>query len=45
MKQVLPARSGLAGLFVYAVVITVSAVIVIVWRGGLAERTGAKPRG
>ncbi len=43
VKTYLPAGSGLVGLFVYAVVITVMAVMVITWLGRLAQRTGAKP--
>ena len=40
VKQMLPGQSGLAGLFVYAVVITVIAVLVITWLGRAAERAG-----
>ena len=43
VKAYLPAGSGLIGLFVYAVVITVMAVMVITWLGRLAQRAGAKP--
>lgn len=42
VKTYLPAQSGLVGLFMYAVVITVIAVVVIGWLGRLADRTGAK---
>ena len=42
VKQVLPASSGLVGLLVYALVVTVLAVVVIVWLAGLAARSGAK---
>ncbi len=42
VKAYLPAQAGLLGLFVYAVVITVIAVVVITWLGRLAQRTGAK---
>lgn len=43
VKAFLPAQAGLIGLFVYAVVITVLAVIVISWLGRVAERAGGKP--
>jgi uncharacterized membrane protein len=43
VKQYLPAQSGLIGLLIYAIAITVIAVIVITWLGRLAERTGTKP--
>ncbi len=42
VKSALPAQSGLMGLLVYAVVVTVIAVVVIVWLGKLAERSGGK---
>jgi hypothetical protein len=42
LKQVLPTSSGLIGLLVYAVVVTVLAVVVIVWLAGMAAKTGAK---
>lgn len=43
VKSVLVAQGGLIGLFVYAVIVTVLAVIVITWLGRMAERSGAKP--
>ncbi len=42
VKAYLPAQSGLVGLLIYALVITVIAVIVITWLGRLAERAGEK---
>lgn len=39
-KQLLPGASGIVGLFVYAVVITVVAVAVVVNLARAAERTG-----
>lgn len=42
VKTYLPEQSGLIGLLVYAVVITVLAVIVLTWLGRLAERSGGK---
>ncbi len=42
VKAYLPAQSGLVGLLIYAIVITVIAVLVIVWLGKQAERTGAQ---
>jgi uncharacterized membrane protein len=42
VKQVMGEQGGLMGLFLYAVVITVLAVVVIVWLGRLAERAGGK---
>ena len=42
VKQVLPGSSGLAGLLLYAVVVTVLAVVVIVWLAGQAAKSGAK---
>lgn len=44
VEQVLPGQNGLLGLLLYAVVITIIAVIVIVYLGRMAERTGAKSR-
>lgn len=43
VKQVFPATSGIISLFVYAVVITIIAVVVIVMLGRAAERAGATP--
>lgn len=43
VKAYLPAGGGLIGLFIYAVVITIVAVVVITWLGRLAQRAGAKP--
>lgn len=42
LKAILPAGSGLLGLLVYAVIVTVVAVLVMMWLGRLAERTGGK---
>ncbi|HYY55531.1 MAG TPA: DUF5654 family protein [Candidatus Dormibacteraeota bacterium] len=42
VKQVLPGNSGLMGLLIYAIVVTILAVIVIVWLAGLAAKSGAK---
>ncbi|MGH2450341.1 MAG: DUF5654 family protein [Candidatus Limnocylindria bacterium] len=42
LALVLPANSGLIGSFVYAVVVTVVAIVVIVWLGKLAARNGGK---
>ncbi len=42
VKTYLPAGSGLLGLFAYAVVITVIAIVVLVWLGRVAERSGGK---
>jgi hypothetical protein len=42
VKAYLPAQAGLIGLFLYAVVITVIAIIVMIWLGRLAERSGGK---
>jgi hypothetical protein len=42
LKQVLPAQSGLLGLLIYAVVVTVLAIVVIVWLGRLAARNSGK---
>lgn len=42
VEQVLGEAGGLAGLFVYAVVVTILAIVVIVWLGRLAERSGGK---
>lgn len=42
LKQVLPAGSGLLGLFIYAAVVTVLAIVVIVWLGRLAAKSAAK---
>jgi hypothetical protein len=43
VKQYLPAQAGLIGLLIYAVVITLIAVVVITWLGRLAQRTDTKP--
>lgn len=42
VKSLLPDQSGIVGLFVYAVVITVIAVLVIIWLGNLAARYAEK---
>ncbi|MBU6422710.1 MAG: hypothetical protein KGJ98_07955 [Chloroflexota bacterium] len=42
VKTYLPAQSGLIGLLVYAVVVTVIAVIVLSALGRAAERSGGK---
>jgi hypothetical protein len=42
VKQVLPGSSGLMGLLIYAIVVTVLAVVVIVWLAGLAAKSGGK---
>ena len=42
VKAYLPAQAGLIGLFIYAVVVTVIAVIVLMWLGRIAERSGGK---
>lgn len=42
VKAYLPAQAGLLGLFMYAIVITVIAVLVIGWLGRLAVRADAK---
>lgn len=42
VKVYLPAQAGLVGLFVYAVVVTVIAVLVLMWLGRMAERAGDK---
>lgn len=43
VKTYLPAQAGLIGLFVYAVVVTILAVIALTMLGRAAERAGAKP--
>lgn len=42
VKTYLPAGAGLIGLLIYAVVVTIIAVIVLVSLGRAAERAGAK---
>ncbi len=42
VKQVLGAEGGLMGLLIYAVVVTILAVVVIIWLGRMAERAGGK---
>jgi hypothetical protein len=42
VKQLLGVEGGLTGLFIYAVVVTILAVIVITWLGRMAERAGGK---
>ena len=42
VTQVLGEQGGLTGLFIYAIVITIVAVMVITWLGRLAERSGGK---
>lgn len=43
VTQVLGEQGGLMGLFIYAVVVTVIAILVIIWLGRLAAKAGAKP--
>lgn len=43
VKQVLGVDGGLIGLLIYAIVVTILAVIVIIWLGRMAERSGGKP--
>lgn len=43
VKQVLGEQGGLIGLLIYAIVVTILAIIVITWLGRMAERSGAKP--
>lgn len=40
VRQVLPAEGGLLGLFMYALIVTVLAIVVIVWLGRLASKSG-----
>lgn len=42
LKAVLPADGGLIGLLIYAVIVTILAVVVMTWLSGLAERAGGK---
>lgn len=42
VTQILGVEGGLIGLLIYAVVVTILAVVVIVWLGRKAERSGAK---
>lgn len=42
LKAVLPADGGLIGLLIYAVIVTILAVVVMTWLGGLAERSEGK---
>lgn len=42
VKAVLGEQAGLWGLLVYAVIVTILAVLVMMWLGRLAERTGGK---
>jgi hypothetical protein len=42
LAQVLPANAGLLGTLIYAVVVTVIAIVVMVWLGKLAARSGGK---
>lgn len=42
LKAVLPADGGLIGLLIYAVIVTILAVVVMTWLGGLAERSGGE---
>lgn len=42
VKALLPGQDGLTGLLIYAIVITVIAVLVIMWLGRVAERSGGK---
>lgn len=42
LKAVLPADGGLIGLLIYAVIVTILAVVVMTWLSGLAVRAGGK---
>jgi hypothetical protein len=42
-KQLLPGASAIAGLFVYAIVVTIIAVLVMVNLARAAERAGGTP--
>jgi len=42
LKQLLGAQGGLVGLLIYAVVVTIIAVIVIVWLGNMATKYQTK---
>ena len=42
VKTYMPEQAGLIGLFVYAVVVTIIAVVVLMWLGRIAERSGGK---
>lgn len=42
VTQLLGEQGGLTGLFIYAVVVTILAIVVIVWLGRVAERSAAK---
>ncbi|OLC53889.1 MAG: hypothetical protein AUH85_13100 [Chloroflexi bacterium 13_1_40CM_4_68_4] len=42
VKSVLPATAGLTGLLIYAVVVTVLAIVVIVWLAGMSAKSGGK---
>jgi uncharacterized membrane protein len=42
VTQVLGEQGGLTGLFIYAIVITIVAVVVITWLGRLAQRSAGK---
>jgi hypothetical protein len=42
VKSVLPATAGLIGLLIYAVVVTVLAIVVIVWLAGMSAKTSTK---
>lgn len=42
VQQVLGEQGGLTGLFIYAIVVTILAVVVIAWLGRVAERGGGK---
>lgn len=42
VQQVLGEQGGLTGLFIYAIVVTILAIVVIAWLGRLAERSGGK---
>jgi hypothetical protein len=43
-NQVLGKSGGLIGLFIYAIIITVIAVIVMVWLGNLAQKLAGPPK-
>jgi hypothetical protein len=40
-KQIFGSSAEIVGLFIYAVIVTIIAVIVMVWLAGLAARTAA----
>jgi hypothetical protein len=44
VRSVMGEQGGLLGLLLYAVVVTVLAVLVIAWLGRISERTGARSK-